>query len=91
MSTEPIQLTLNEDTRLILGRPNFACRAEAQMLRNEGWTIARKSEEEQAAVLLWMINLYLKHGAQWKEEGTKFVEAHVARMSVPRINQGGAT
>jgi hypothetical protein len=72
-------LPLTNDLRWILGRPNFACHAEAEMLRREGVTIATKSEHEQAAVVHWMLRLYLQHGEKWRDEAQKYVAGHLGR------------
>ncbi|MBH1391800.1 hypothetical protein I5U25_02565 [Stenotrophomonas maltophilia] len=55
------------EVRDILGRPNFWCSPWANVLRMRGDTIPRKAEEEQAAVIRFMLNHYLAHGAAWAE------------------------
>ncbi|MNJ27634.1 hypothetical protein D3C77_221430 [compost metagenome] len=62
---------LNDDLRAILGRPNFTCAGIAEALRKMGHTIARKSEEEQATVIHWMLGHYLKHGPEWRQHATE--------------------
>lgn len=52
----------------ILGRPNFLCAGLASFLRLGGFDIPKKSECEQAAVIHWMLQLYMKHGANWGNE-----------------------
>lgn len=59
-------MELNEHTRLILGQPNFRCSEIAEILRHEGRDIPRKSEEEQAYVIHWLLGLYEAHGKDWK-------------------------
>ena len=56
---------LGESLRSILGRPNFACAGIAKRLRGMGYAIPQKAEEEQAATIHWLVNLYLKHGENW--------------------------
>ncbi|BBP82419.1 hypothetical protein PHLH8_20610 [Pseudomonas sp. Pc102] len=58
---------MDEHLLQILGRPNFRCSHIAQVLRLGGTEINRKSENEQAAVIHWMLTLYLAHGAAWWE------------------------
>lgn len=58
---------MNDDLLEILGRPNFMCSPLAECLRVDGIEIRRKSECEQAAVIRWMLNLYLLHGAEWRD------------------------
>ena len=36
-----------------------------------------KSEDEQAAVIYWMMNLYLEHGAEWRDEAEKIMASGV--------------
>jgi len=62
----PVELKapeLTEDLREILGRPNFTCHFIAKALRVMGHSIAHKSEDEQAAVIHWLLGIYLKHGS----------------------------
>lgn len=65
---------LDEHLLEILGRPNFRCSHIAQVLRIGGAEIDRKSEHEQAAVIHWMLTLYLAHGAKWWEVATEEVK-----------------
>lgn len=55
------------EVRDILGRPNFWCSPWANVLRMRGDVIPHKAEEEQAAVIRFMLNHYLAHGAAWAE------------------------
>ena len=66
-SGQPVFAIPDMDDHLlaILGRPNFHCSPIAAVLRLGGAEIKRKSEHEQAAVLHWMLTLYLRHGAGW--------------------------
>jgi hypothetical protein len=66
------QIPLDDETRWILGRPNFICGPIARDLRRAGHQIDEKAEDEQAAVILWMLNLYLKHGRAWRNKATEF-------------------
>ena len=59
-------MVLNEETRFILGRPNFWCGAKAHVLRKLGHDIPKKAEEEQAYVINWMLEMYEKHGDTWR-------------------------
>ncbi len=66
-------IELNEDTKFILGRPNFWCGPFAQGLRKKGHEIPNKAEEEQAYVIHWMLGMYETYGLIWKEEITKYL------------------
>ena len=67
-------LPLDEQTRIILGRPNFACIATAQRMRELGHKIARTSTDEQAAVIHLHLTMYLTHGAAWLEHTLKYLD-----------------
>lgn len=57
---------LNDETRWILGRPNFACASLAECLRRMGHEVKHKAEDEQAAAIHWMLGLYEVHGDNWR-------------------------
>lgn len=67
----------------ILGRPNFLCAGLAAFLRVDGYDIPKKSECEQAAVIHWMLKLYLKHGANWRNEANN----ELARIKAEATDQ----
>jgi len=72
---------LEEDTRWILGRPSLWCSSVAHVLRGDGHEIAEKAEEEQAAVIHWLLNLYLAYGEKWRDvaqQETKRIKDKVA-------------
>lgn len=60
-----IPAALTPDLRLILGMPNFVCGPYAHLFREAGRDIPRKSEEEQAFVLHWLLGLHAEHGERW--------------------------
>jgi hypothetical protein len=63
---EAMQLPdLNDDLIDILGRPNFTCSSIAQILRMGGRDIPRKSENEQAAAIHFLLNHYLADNEKW--------------------------
>lgn len=64
---------LNDYTRWILGRPNFACGPIASVLRSLGHEIEHKAEDEQAAVIHWMLSVYAEYGENWKRYGEKYL------------------
>ncbi|WJM94914.1 hypothetical protein QEP73_15130 [Pseudomonas defluvii] len=65
---------LTDDLREILGRPNFKCHFIAKALRVMGHTITHKSEDEQAAVIHWLLGLYLKYGSDWRQHASAELE-----------------
>ena len=58
----------NKDTEWILGRPNFWCGSIAQGLRACGRDIPKHAEEEQAAVIYFLLEMYEKHGENYINE-----------------------
>lgn len=80
-------IPLDDEVRWILGRPNFWCTPVAEVLRRDGHKIKQKAEEEQAAVIHWMLNLYIKHGKQWRQfaqaESDRIKKAVAAKENAP--------
>jgi hypothetical protein len=74
----------DETIRSILGRPNFTLHTIANHLRVLGHEIKGRAEDEQAAVLHWMLNLYLAHGEEWAEKGEEY-------LAVARTKSGVAS
>lgn len=66
---------LDDDLRFILGRPNFWCYHLANALRAMGQEIARKAEEEQAAVIHFLLKAYFEHGPGWRDAVEKILAA----------------
>ena len=73
-ATSAALLPLDEQTRIILGRPNFTCIRTAQRMRELGHKIPKKAEEEQAAVIHLHLTMYQQHGAAWLEHALKYLE-----------------
>lgn len=71
------ELKMDEEILFIFWRPPFENVGIYTALRNSGVHIKTHHEEEQAAAIHWMLNLYLKHGAAWREEGAKFLRQHL--------------
>lgn len=66
---------LNDHMKAILGRMCFQCIHIAKLLRNDGQIIACRAEDEQAAVIYWLLNLYLEFGDAWSvQAGAKLGE-----------------
>ena len=81
----------NEHTEWILGRPNFWCaQVIVPALRASGQDIAKKAEAEQAAAIYWMLQMYEKYGADWKEKGGKelktMIEAAIEKAKAGENN-----
>ena len=60
----PLELTA--DLRYILGIPHTKLASTAQLLRQQGHCIGERSEDEQAAVIHWMLGHYLRRGIHWR-------------------------
>lgn len=57
----------------ILGRTGLQTGPICSRLRKIGHVIPRHYEEEQAAFILWAIQLYQQHGAEWKARGDEIL------------------
>ncbi|MDO2449734.1 ead/Ea22-like family protein [Enterobacter vonholyi] len=72
---------LNDDLITILGRPNFTCAHLAELLRKGGQDIRRKAEHEQASVIYWFLDLYLKYGEKWESIAKDDIRARAAMIT----------
>lgn len=66
---------LNDDLIAILGRPNFLCAQLADRLRSGGQEIAKRAENEQAAVIHFLLGHYLADPVQWAEKASAALKA----------------
>ncbi|QBH20637.1 hypothetical protein EYC51_14695 [Alcaligenes faecalis] len=66
---------LNDDLIAILGRPNFLCAQLADTLRSGGQEITKRAENEQAAVIHFLLGHYLADPAQWAEKANAAIDA----------------
>lgn len=73
-------IELNEETKFILGRPNFWCASIAGRLRQLGHKIQNKAEDEQAHVIHWMLELYEKHGSEWRDFADSYLEQEPSKQ-----------
>ena len=65
---------LNDDTKEILGKPNFTCINIATILRSSGEDIKEKAEDEQAHVIYFLLKMYEKHGKDWRVKGNEHLK-----------------
>ncbi|MEH4985907.1 hypothetical protein PO461_00525 [Enterobacter asburiae] len=72
---------LNDELIAILGRPNFTCAHLAELLRKGGQDIRRKAECEQAVVIYWFLDLYLKYGDKWESIANDDIRSRVAMIN----------
>lgn len=66
---------LNEHTREILGKPNFWCGPIAHAMKKAGQNIPTNAEDEQAAVIYWLLTIYEKHGVDWRIQAQTELQA----------------
>jgi len=78
--TEP-----NDELRDILGHMCFELASFAECFRRGGVEIKRRAEDEQAYVLDWMLRLYLRHGAGWRDAGRAELKAIEARADADKL------
>ncbi len=68
-------LTLSEDEKSILGRPNFACGQIAERMRQMGIDCPKKAEAEQALVIFTMLEFHKSDGEAWAEKMNEWLKA----------------
>ncbi|WP_284459713.1 hypothetical protein [Cupriavidus campinensis] len=71
--TEPTDALLE-----VLGLMLYTTTPIAHALRAAGTAIPKRCEEEQAYVLHWLIQLALRHGAEWRARAAKSIEEVMA-------------
>lgn len=76
------KLETTPDLIWILGQPSFACCNLAQLLRSSGQEIPCKAEQEQAAVILWMLNFYLADQANWRQSMEQDIKRKLTLLGV---------
>ena len=74
----------------ILGLMCFQCISFAQALRAAGHTIKTSAEDEQAAVLHWMLGHYFRHGDDWRTAAAEDMKRMEAAALAAQAKQGGA-
>lgn len=67
-------LLLTDDLKFILGRPNFWCGPYAHLLRAAGQDIEPKAEQEQAAVIHWLLDFYQADQLNWRAKVSEEVK-----------------
>lgn len=77
---------LNEHTRFILGSPCFTLIRLAGRLRELGYQIEKRAEDEQAVSIHWMLNQWQQHGDAWR----KHAEAYLKRPKDDTVAAKGA-
>lgn len=74
---------LNDETRFILGLPNFRTGPMAHRLRELGHDIKTKCEDEQAYAIHWMLTLLEEHGAEWRNVAANYLARPTAETPKP--------
>ena len=74
-----------DDAFEIFGWVCFRCIQIANGLRAGGMQIKRRAEDEQAAVIRWMLQLLFRHGPDWREAAADELErmAGLAKAGAP--------
>ena len=85
---ETVTISLDDETRWILGRPCFAVIGIVKVLRQNGHDIARKAEDEQAAAIFWMLQMYVKHGEDWRDKASKWLSEQLQPPAPSGAEQG---
>lgn len=87
MTANFLEIPFDKDVIEILGRPNFLCSTLAEILRLDGQEIPRKAEREQAAVIHWLLNLYLRHGKDWRKAASDQVKNIQQKLEAGETDQ----
>jgi len=74
-------IKFDKEVEWILGRPNFWCAPLAGGLRECGKEIPTHAEEEQAAVIYFMLEMYEKHGSNWRDKAREWLKFNKALNS----------
>jgi hypothetical protein len=70
------------EVQRILGTVCFIAGPIAHIFQKAGYPIPTHAEEEQAHILLWMLALYQKYGAQeWRAKGDEELRGIVASIA----------
>lgn len=72
---------MTPDLMEILGRPNFACREIAQVLKADGADIPPKAEAEQAHAIYFLLSHYVASPGNWQETATDELCDTTARLA----------
>lgn len=80
---------LTPELASILGLMCFQCISFAQTLRAAGHTIKTRAEDEQAAVLHWMLGHYFRHGDDWRTAAAEDMKRMEAEALAAQPKQGG--
>ncbi|WP_234686419.1 hypothetical protein [Comamonas aquatica] len=80
---------LTPELASILGLMCFQCISFAQALRAAGHTIKTRAEDEQAAVLHWMLGHYFRHGDDWRTAAAEDMKRMEAEALAAQPKQGG--
>jgi hypothetical protein len=69
-------ILLSQDQISILGRPNFVCARNAQLLIRAGVyeDLTHKAEYQQAVFIHWALSLHDEYGSEWRERGNEILK-----------------
>jgi hypothetical protein len=73
---------MDDNLSEILGRVCCQCIDLAQLLRANGHTIKRRAEDEQAAVIFWLLGFYAVAGAKWRQAAAAQIEAWIKPVDI---------
>ena len=72
---DSVTIKFDDEVRFILGRPCFVVVEEVKMLRSRGQKISFQAEDEQAAALFWLLQMYQEHGMEWRQVARREIQA----------------
>jgi hypothetical protein len=66
----------------------FKCARIAERLRQGGYQIETRAEDEQAKVILWLLGKYAEYGSDWREKAPADLRAMgQSRKNEPPLNR----
>ena len=67
-------ISLSDDEKEIMGRPNFTYAKIAHRMRDMGFEVATKAEDEQALVIWSMLEFHKEFGKDWSDKMNVFLK-----------------
>ncbi len=75
MTKDSVTIAFDDEVRFILGRSCFVVVEEAEMLRSRGQQIPYRAEDQQAAAIFWLLQMYQEYGAEWRQAARREIQA----------------
>lgn len=80
---------LTDPLREVLGSMCFECITIARALRTDGMEIRNRAEDEQAAVIFFLLPFVLSHGSDWRKHAAEEIGGMAERHRAVLTREGG--